>query len=96
LYHLILTRNPHNEYINILFQLGIFGVTAFVGFFCFLFKRSFALPCPEKWFAQGIILAIAIGCLANSWLMDFTSGYFFVMIVAFCFGALNVKKGLLV
>lgn len=90
--HLTLTQNPHNEYMNTLFQLGLFGLTAFVGFFIFLFKWSFALPRSEKWFAQGIILAIATGCLANSWLMDFTSGYFFVMISAFCFSALNLKK----
>lgn len=92
-HHLISSRNPHNEYVNILFQAGLFGLTAFVGFFFFLFKWSFALPRPEKWFAQGVILAMATGCLANSWLMDFTSGYFFVMIIAFCFGALNLKKG---
>ncbi|HQY22433.1 MAG TPA: O-antigen ligase family protein [Gammaproteobacteria bacterium] len=90
--HLTRTQNPHNEYINTLFQLGLFGVTVFVGFFVVLFKWSFALPRSEKWFAQGIILAIATGCLANSWLMDFTSGYFFVMILVFCFGALNLKK----
>ncbi|HXH54288.1 MAG TPA: O-antigen ligase family protein [Gammaproteobacteria bacterium] len=90
--HLTRTQNPHNEYINTLFQLGFFGITAFVGFFVYLFKWSFKLPRSEKWFAQGITLAIAIGCLANSWLMDFTSGYFFVMIIAFCFGALNLKK----
>jgi O-antigen ligase len=90
--HLTRTENPHNEYMNTLFQLGLFGVTAFVGFFVCLVKWSFALPRSEKWFAQGIILAIGTGCLANSWLMDFTSGYFFVMIIAFCFGALNLKK----
>ncbi len=93
---LIPSSNPHNEYLNILFQLGLFGLAVFIGFFVFLLKSSFALPCPEKWFAQGIIGAMMTGCLANSWLMDFTSGYFFVMIVAFCFGALKLKKGFLV
>lgn len=92
-HELIPTRNPHDEYINILFQLGFFGLTVFVGYFLFLFKWSFMLPRSEKWFAQGIILAMVTGCFANSWLMDFTSGYFFVMILAFCFGALNLKKG---
>ncbi len=86
------TQNPHNEYINILFQLGVVGLTAFIGFFVFLFKTARRLPPLEKWFAQGIILAIATGCFANSWLMDFTSGYLFVMIIAFCFGALTLKK----
>lgn len=93
---LIPSRNPHNEYLNILFQLGVFGLAIFVGFFIYLFKWSFALPRPENWFAQGIVVAMMTGCLANSWLMDFTSGYFFVMIIAFCFGALQLKKGFLV
>ncbi len=90
--HLVRTRNPHNEYINILFQLGLFGLIALIGFFVFLFKWSFALPRLEKWIGQGIILAIAIGCLANSWLMDFTSGYLFIVVLACCFGALTFKK----
>ena len=90
--HLTRTQNPHNEYINTLFQLGLLGLTALLGFFVFLFKWTFALSRLDKWLAQGIILAMATGCLANSWLMDFTSGYFFILILAFCFGALNLKK----
>jgi O-antigen ligase len=90
--HLRTTDNPHNEYLHILFQLGIFGLAAFLGLFFFLSQWTFLLSGLEKWFAQGMIVAMAVGCFANSWLMDFTSGYFFVFIIACCFGALNLKK----
>lgn len=85
------TQNPHNEYLNILFQLGFFGLLGLLGFFGILFKVSFKLPKPEQWLAQGVLAAIMVGSLANSWLMDFTAGYFFVIFVAFLFGALQLK-----
>ncbi len=90
---LLLTDNPHNEYLNIFFQLGLFGFAAFIGFFILLGKLSFRLPKPEQWIAQGALGAMILGCLANSWLLDFTSGYFFVIIIAFSFGALKRKEG---
>jgi glycosyltransferase involved in cell wall biosynthesis len=31
---------------------------------------------------QGVVLALIIGCLGNSWIMDFTSGYFLVTFIA--------------
>jgi O-antigen ligase len=85
------TENPHNEYANILLQLGMVGLIAFLGFFWTIFRRSFNLPKPERWLAQGLLLAMAVGCFANSWLMDSTAGYFFIVLIACCFGALKVK-----
>jgi O-antigen ligase len=89
---LTVTRNPHNEYLNILFQVGVVGLLMFLGLFVVILKNSYLLPKPEKWFAQGILVAMSVGCFANSWLMDFTSGYFFIGLTAFCFGALNLSK----
>lgn len=85
------TSNPHNEYINIFLQLGIIGLGAFLGLLWAMLRYSVFLPAPERWLAQGIVAAIGVGCFANSWLMDFTSGYFFVALTAGCFGALPVK-----
>jgi O-antigen ligase len=86
---LMTTNNPHNEYLNILIQVGLLGLGVFLGFLYTLFKASLMLKSPSQWFAQGLVLAMAVGCLANSWIMDFTSGYFFVMLIAFCFGGLQ-------
>ena len=92
--NLVMTSNPHNEYLNIFLQLGIVGLMAFLGLFWILFTKSFNLPVPERWLAQGAVATMMVGCLANSWLMDFTAGYFFIMLTAFCFGALNPTLGL--
>lgn len=88
---LIVTSNPHNEYLNILFQVGVFGLLAFLALLWVILKNSYLLPKPERWLAQGVLVAMLVGCFANSWIMDFTSGYFFVALTAICFGALNFK-----
>lgn len=82
--HLQSTVNPHNEYMNILLQLGFIGLVTFLAFFVVSIKLSFALKLPDRYLVQGLILAMCLGCLANSWLMDVTSGYFFVTMLAFC------------
>lgn len=83
------TDNPHNEYINIAVQLGLVGLAVFFWFFWRLVSVSTRLPTLEKWIVQGVILSMLVGCLANSWLMDFTSGYWFIFMMALCFSALN-------
>lgn len=85
-----ITRNPHNEYMNILVQLGILGLSIFLLFLLTLFKISFYLPLTERYLLQGLLASFTIGCLGNSWLMDFTSGYFFVTSIALCLAAYNV------
>lgn len=89
MHQLHITQNPHNEYVNILFQLGLMGLTAFVAFLGFLYRYTFRLFTFDRWFAQGMLIAMAIGSLANAWLMDFTSGYFFVLILGICFGGFS-------
>lgn len=90
-YQLEKTNNPHGEYLNIYFQLGLMGLLGILGLFALLFKISFQLPAPERMFAQGLCVAIGMGCLANSWLMDFTAGHFFVLFSALCLGAWQKK-----
>lgn len=90
--NLIITQNPHNEYLNVFFQLGIVGLITLLGFFGVILKYSFYLSVPEQWYVQGLLMAMVVGCIANSWLMDFTSGNFFVILTACCFGALNTKE----
>ena len=42
---------------------------------------------------QITIIGVMIGCLANSWLMDFVPGNLFVMLTSIALGALpNVKS----
>lgn len=87
-----ITKNPHNEYLNIMLQLGMMGLIAFLALLFRILKNSYQLPLIEKHWAQGALAAIAIGCFANSWIMDFTAGYFFVLMMAVSFGALNLAS----
>lgn len=82
------TSNPHSEFFNILVQWGLLGFMVFLIFIWTLFKSSLRLPVNEKFIAQGILFGILVGCTANSLLMDFTSGYFFVIFIAILLAAL--------
>lgn len=85
------TRNPHNEYLNVFFQLGGLGLVYLMGFFGVILWVSFKLPLFEGHIIQGALLAMMIGCLANSWLMDSTAGYFFIIMFGLCAAALPLK-----
>ncbi|MEY3182645.1 MAG: hypothetical protein RLZ35_630 [Pseudomonadota bacterium] len=75
-------RNPHNQYLNIAIQQGLLGLGACLFLFMALLKISWILPRVESGILQGILIAMAIGCLGNSWLSDFTSGYLFIWLVS--------------
>ena len=79
--------NPHNEYLNVGVQLGAVGIAYLVFFFAMIWFASFSLPRKERHIAQATVMAIALGCLANSWLMDTTEGHFFAVFIALAFGA---------
>ncbi len=86
--HTMITTNPHNEYLLWWINLGILGVGILLWWFYILFKTSFILQDYEKHILQSIILTISIGCLANSWIMDFVPGYLFIILTAVSLGAL--------
>jgi O-antigen ligase len=74
---LALTHNPHNEYLNIGVQLGLVGIALFLIILFYGLKEANKLAPAMKHFAQAVICVIAVGSLANSWLMDTTEGHFF-------------------
>jgi len=91
-HHLVTTDNPHNEYLNVFFQLGLVGLIALFGLFLTLYRELKTVLLPDRWLAEGLLAAMVIGCLANSWLMDFTSGYFFIILMAVLFGSTFLPK----
>jgi O-antigen ligase len=83
------TRNPHNEYALVTAQLGLVGL----GFLLYLFYQQWRLaprlPTPlETNLARGMVIAIAMGCLFNSLLLDHTEGLLFAWLTALLFGGL--------
>jgi O-antigen ligase len=85
-----LVRNPHNEYMHIMVQFGFVGLIILLLFFGVPWWYSRSLPAQEKYIAQGIIISIMLGSLANSWLLDVTEGHTYAYFIALAFGALPV------
>jgi O-antigen ligase len=83
------TDNPHNEYLMITTQLGLIGLAAFLlmGYRQWISARL--LPTPYREAAQGLVIAMAIGCLFNSFLLDHSEGYFYVVVTGVLFSGLN-------
>ncbi|MDB6097079.1 MAG: O-antigen ligase [Francisellaceae bacterium] len=88
----LITKNPHNEYLYIMVQLGLVGLTSFIGLFIYLFRCSFALPQFEKYILQGLLLSMMAGMMANSWIRDFSSGHFFMVMLALCLSSGQKKE----
>ncbi len=89
------THNPHNQYVFVLVQWGVIGLLLLGLLFLVQLKDSFLLPPVMRQLAQGVIIAIALGCLANSWLMDTTESHFYVYFTALAFASQTKPKTLL-
>jgi len=85
------TKNPHNEYLNIAVQFGLLGFVILLGMFIVHAWTSFRLQGLHQYFAQAVLVSIAVGSLFNSWLMDVTQGCFYVIFTALLFAGLSYK-----
>jgi O-antigen ligase len=75
----LLTVNPHNEYLLIASQLGVLGLLGFVYSLYRQWRQANTLDAPYQAAAQGVVLAMAIGCLFNSFLYDHGEGHFYAI-----------------
>lgn len=75
---MLATRNPHNEYLHIAAQLGLLGLATMVLMLVVQWRTARRLPSPmENGLARGLVLAMAVGCLFNSMLLDHAEGLFY-------------------
>lgn len=81
----IKTSNPHNEFLLITVQFGIFGFVIYSGFLFSQYYCSRKLPDAEKWLSQGLLLTLIITSLFNSPLLDHAEGHWFAVMIALCF-----------
>jgi O-antigen ligase len=79
------TSNPHNEFLLIAVQFGIFGFVIYFGFLFSQYYCSRKLPDEEKWLAQGLLLTLIITSLFNSPLLDHAEGHWFAAMIALIF-----------
>lgn len=75
---MLATNNPHNEYLMITAQVGLVGLCVLLGLFITQWRVAKKLPSQmETGIARGLVIAMAIGCLFNSFLLDHAEGLFF-------------------
>ena len=87
-----LAGNPHNEYLLIAAQLGILGLAGFLLLFYRQWKQSAELAWPYGFAAQGLVLAMAVGCLFNSFLYDHGEGHFYAIFAGMLFSGMGKQQ----
>lgn len=80
-------NNPHNEYLMIASQLGLVGLALFLWLLYRIFRYSKKLQRPYDYAAQGLVVAMAVGCLFNSFLRDHGEGHFFAIYAGLLFSS---------
>jgi len=84
------SRNPHNEYLLIMVQLGLVGLMALLYLFWTQWRLAPRLATPLEWhLARGLVLTMAVGCLFNSWLLDHTEGLLYAWLTGMLFAGLQ-------
>lgn len=76
------TDNPHNEYLLIAVQTGLVGLLLFVALLATQFLTACRMQPPRKYLLQGVVVAMATGCLMNSFLFDSHPGHFYAIVSA--------------
>lgn len=89
---ILLTDNPHNEYMRVGVELGLLGLGILLFFFYHTWRLSTQLPSVHALYCQGVVVAFSVGCLFNSWLTDSTEGTFYCMMLALCFSQLTFRN----
>lgn len=83
------TDNPHNEYLLITVQLGLLGLFLFLMLFIVQWVCSLRLQEKDKYLVQGVILAMATGCIMNSFLFDSHQGHFYAFLSGIFFASIS-------
>lgn len=91
---LVATRNPHNEYLHLAAQTGLAGFGLLIALFIVQWHLAGRLPTPmETGLARGLVLAMALGCLFNSFLLDHAEGLFFAWMSGLLYAGLPAPSG---
>jgi len=69
--------NPHNQYLFTTAQLGVVGLAALLAMFVAMWRQAARVEPAAGIAVRGLILAIALGCLLNSFLIDHVEGLLF-------------------
>lgn len=87
-------RNPHNEYLHWMVQLGLAGLAGLLFLFVTHWRLARSLGTPfERHLTRGLLLAMTVGCLFHSWLMDHTEGLLYAWLTGLLFAGLRPAPG---
>jgi len=75
--NIVTVANPHNEYLLLAVQLGLMGPLLLGALFVVAWKAAAKLSPRHQHLLRALVVAMAGGCLFNSFLYDFTEGLFF-------------------
>jgi O-antigen ligase len=86
----LLTNNPHNEYLLIAVQTGLVGLALLLYLFYTQWRFAPWLSASlEQDAARGLVLAYMVNCMLNSALHDHADGLFFAFMTATLFAGLK-------
>ena len=74
---LAISNNPHNEYVSISTQLGMFGLFIYILFMYSLYKES-----RENILARGVFVIIFVSSIFNSAIYDNVLGLFIILSIS--------------
>lgn len=85
-----LSRNPHNEFMLITTQIGLFGLAALFWLLWQQWRFAPLLPTPlERGLAQGLVVMTVIIAMLNSPLLDHTEGLLYAWLTALLYAGLQ-------
>ncbi|MFN7085996.1 MAG: O-antigen ligase family protein [Burkholderiales bacterium] len=89
----IAARNPHNEYLHLMTQVGVAGIAALVYLFHVQWRLASRLaPAYAGGLARGLVLTMVIGCLFNSLLLDHTEGLLYAWLTGLLYSGVKSAK----
>ena len=89
----VASRNPHNEFLLIAVQTGMFGLGAFLWLLWQQWRYAPLLPTPmERGLARGLVVTMIIACMLNSALLDHTEGLLYAWLTALLYAGLPAGK----
>jgi O-antigen ligase len=85
--------HPHNEYLLMTAQLGVFGLAGFLGMLVTHWTVARRVSPPiDRSLASGLVLAMAVGCLFNTLLLDHSEGLFYCWLGGVLFAGIDTPR----
>jgi O-antigen ligase len=86
--------HPHSEYLLMAAQLGVFGLIGFLGLLLTHWNVARRVSPPvDCSLASGLVLAMAVGCLFNTLLLDHSEGLFYCWLAGVLCAGIEPRRG---